>query len=87
MGQDASVGRRADDHDDHVGGRRYVLAQTTTPRGRRPKLDERDRVLAQRTRAHAIAAAEPMISVKALARRVGVSPERIRFWGIKEAIS
>jgi transposase-like protein len=51
---------------------------TGRPVGRPPKL-------AQRTRAHAIAAAEPMISVKALARRVGVSPERIRFWGIKEA--
>jgi transposase-like protein len=53
---------------------------TGRPVGRPPKL-------AQRTRAHAIAAAEPMISVKALARRVGVSPERIRFWGIKPTTS
>jgi hypothetical protein len=51
---------------------------TGRPVGRPPKL-------AQRARAREIAAAEPDITIRALAKRVGVSRDRIRFWGIKEA--
>ena len=46
---------------------------TGNPRGRPPKLE-------QRKRARELEDADPTISIKALARLVGVSRERIRAW-------